>query len=192
MRYCAIYECKICEFKSCYYCLIDYSKRKLIQNITGIKEEEVKISRRVEKDINIKVNQSEKKPYTSANQNSTHNSVEGASIADISALFDGFDARENYSQVCKHFGKYTEQYIEFQSWPCPREFFLRQENWIKSHGRVHPYDYMEYADRSPIIHQPDRLELELISIRKHNNYIYEGQVLVNSQNFHGFGRILQF
>lgn len=98
----------------------------------------------------------------------------------MSALFDGFDARENYSLVSKHFGKYVEQYIEFQSWPTPREFFIRQENWTKSHGRVLPYDYMDYADRSPIIHQPDRLELELISIRKHNNYIYEGQVLVNS------------
>jgi hypothetical protein len=89
-------------------------------------------------------------------------------------LFGGVDVRENYSLVSKYFGKYTEQYIEFQSWPTPREFFIRQENWIKSHGRVNPYDYMEYADRSPEIHQPDRLELELISIRKHNNYIYEG------------------
>jgi hypothetical protein len=46
MRYCALYECKICEFKACYYCLIDYSKRTLLQNITGVVEEEVKVSSR--------------------------------------------------------------------------------------------------------------------------------------------------
>jgi hypothetical protein len=46
MRNCAIYQCKICEFKACYYCLIDFSKRRLIQNITGVKEDEVKTTRR--------------------------------------------------------------------------------------------------------------------------------------------------
>jgi hypothetical protein len=46
MRFCALYECKICEYKACYYCLIDYSKRKLLQNITGNVEEEQKISTR--------------------------------------------------------------------------------------------------------------------------------------------------
>ena len=90
------------------------------------------------------------------------------------SLFDGQDVRDNYSQISKLFSKYTDQYIEFQSWPTPKEFFTRQESWIKSHGSIDPYNYMEYADRSPKIHQPDRLELELISIRKHNNYIYEG------------------
>jgi hypothetical protein len=54
MRFCALYECKICEFKACYYCLIDYSKRTLIQNITGIVEEEVKVSSRLDKQKTIK------------------------------------------------------------------------------------------------------------------------------------------
>lgn len=32
-RFCAVYECKMCEQKFCYYCLIDFSKRQLIQNL---------------------------------------------------------------------------------------------------------------------------------------------------------------
>lgn len=39
---------------------------------------------------------------------------------------------------------------------------------------------------------PDRLELELVSIKKYNNYVYEGQVLTKNQVFHGFGRLLQY
>jgi hypothetical protein len=171
MRFCALYECKICEFKACYYCLIDYSKRNLIQNITGIVEEEVKVSSRPDKKINIKT--ANPKDLL-IDQNQTSKSNTELSASDTSNLFDGFDARENYSLVSKHFGKYVEQYIEFQSWPTPREFFTRIENWTKNHGKVLPYDYMDYADRSPVIHQPDRLELELISIRKHGNYVYEG------------------
>lgn len=33
LRNCAIYECKHCEYKFCYYCLIDSSKRQLISNL---------------------------------------------------------------------------------------------------------------------------------------------------------------
>jgi hypothetical protein len=32
----------------------------------------------------------------------------------------------------------------------------------------------------------------LVQIKKQNNFVYEGQVLINTQNFHGFGRLLQF
>ena len=42
------------------------------------------------------------------------------------------------------------------------------------------FNYIAYSDHCPKIHTPDRLQLELVSIRKHHNYIYDGQVLVNS------------
>ena len=45
LRYCALYQCKICENKFCYYCLIDYSKRMLLKSITGEKDEEPKVNR---------------------------------------------------------------------------------------------------------------------------------------------------
>lgn len=38
MRNCALYQCKICEFKFCYYCLIDSSKRMLLSNLGYVKE----------------------------------------------------------------------------------------------------------------------------------------------------------
>lgn len=41
-------------------------------------------------------------------------------------------------------------------------------------GKIDPYDFFIQADQAPKPHTPDRLELELISIRKHNNYIYQG------------------
>lgn len=34
LRNCAVYQCKQCESKFCYYCLIDSSKRKLIHNLS--------------------------------------------------------------------------------------------------------------------------------------------------------------
>lgn len=32
----------------------------------------------------------------------------------------------------------------------------------------------------------------MVSIRKSNNFIYDGQVIVNTQNFHGFGRLFHY
>jgi hypothetical protein len=78
------------------------------------------------------------------------------------------------------------------TWPYPISFFTINESWINAHKAVPLFNYVEHAHLSPKIHQPDRLELELVSIRKQGNYVYEGQVLLNSQNFHGFGRILQY
>ena len=98
----------------------------------------------------------------------------------------------NYNIISQKFGKYTDQFIEMMSWAMPPEFFVRNQQWIENNFKIDPYDFFVHADQAPKIHTPDRLELELISIRKHNNYIYQGQVLVNSQNFHGFGRILQY
>lgn len=81
MRYCALYECKICEYKACYYCLIDSSKRMLLKNITGEKEEEVKISSRHQEKKPVKkpAPTKENNIYTTANPNhSGQNSNEGA------------------------------------------------------------------------------------------------------------------
>jgi len=60
------------------------------------------------------------------------------------------------------------------SWQYPPEFFTRNQPWIDMNGKIDPYDFFIQADQAPKPHTPDRLELELISIRKHNNYIYQG------------------
>ena len=98
--------------------------------------------------------------------------------------------------VSKNFGKYRDQFVEFQSWVIPGEFFFINASWIKSHTinqmELAPFDYIKYSSMAPKIHTPDRLESELVSIKKTNDFVYEGQVLINSQTYHGFGRILQY
>jgi len=80
--------------------------------------------------------------------------------------------------VSKNFGKYRDQFVEFKSWLIPGEFFFIHEAWIKSHTinqtSLPPFDYIKYSDRAPKIHTPDRLESELVSIKKTNDFVYEG------------------
>ena len=92
--------------------------------------------------------------------------------------------------ISKNFGKYRDQLLLFKQWAIPNEFFIIQPTWVANHFNAEPFDYLKYSHLSPKLYEPDRLECELVSIKKHNNYVYEGQVLVTSQNFHGFGRIL--
>lgn len=94
--------------------------------------------------------------------------------------------------ISKNFGKYRDQFLLFKIWEIPLDFFSIQPSWVANHYKVEPFDYLKYSHLSPKIHEPDRLECELVSIKKHNNFVYEGQVLVTSQNFHGFGRVLQY
>ena len=94
--------------------------------------------------------------------------------------------------IAQNFGKYRDQFLLFKQWRMSHDFFIVQPTWVANHFSVEAFDYLKYSHLSPKIHEPDRLECELVSIKKHNNYIYEGQVLVTSQNFHGFGRILQY
>mmetsp|Transcript_31779 Transcript_31779/g.48780 ORF Transcript_31779/g.48780 Transcript_31779/m.48780 type:complete len:155 (+) Transcript_31779:737-1201(+) len=35
MRYCAMYSCRICDHKVCFYCLIEASKKQLLSNISN-------------------------------------------------------------------------------------------------------------------------------------------------------------
>ena len=100
--------------------------------------------------------------------------------------------KKDLELIGKNFGKYRDQYLLFKIWEMPNDFFSIQPSWVANHYKVDPFDYLKYSHLSPKIHEPDRLECELVSIKKHNNFIYEGQVLVTSQNFHGFGRVLQY
>lgn len=69
-----------------------------------------------------------------------------------------------------------------------------QQQWVAQNYKVEPFDYLSKSKHAakPNFDGPDRLELELVSIKKHKNYAYEGQVLLKNQAFHGFGRILQY
>jgi hypothetical protein len=76
--------------------------------------------------------------------------------------------------VIKNFGKYLQQFVKFMAWPKPSSFFTRHENWSKQHGKVPEFNYVAYSDQCPKIHTPDRLEMELVSICKPQNFVYEG------------------
>ena len=167
-RNCAMYECKHCEQQFCYYCLIDHSKRMLIQNLISNQPEVHHRAKRTQKVAEI------------------------SALPEIKSEQPSQVVEQKKDIVLKNFGKYSDQYLEFMSWPINPSFFTTKEQWQNIHYKVDQYDYLEQSHNAPKIHQPDRLELELVSIRKLNNYIYEGQVIVNTQNFHGFGRIMQW
>ncbi len=62
----------------------------------------------------------------------------------------------------------------FQTWPMPLDFFIMQPTWVSQNFKPDPFDYVKYSHLAPKIHEPDRLELELVSIKKHGNFVYEG------------------
>jgi len=100
----------------------------------------------------------------------------------------------NQEKIRSSFGKYADQYCLFEKWPVPIEFFPMQQDWVGKNFKAEPFDFINNSKHvvKPSIDGPDRLELELVSIKKHMNYVYEGQVLTKNQTFHGFGRILQY
>ena len=56
----------------------------------------------------------------------------------------------------------------------PLDYFIMQPTWVSQNFKPDPFDSVKYSHLAPKIHEPDRLELELVSIKKHGNYVYEG------------------
>ena len=48
------------------------------------------------------------------------------------------------------------------------------DDWINTHFKVIPFDYLAHSQNAPQTHTPDANERELVSLRKQKNYIYEG------------------
>ena len=51
--------------------------------------------------------------------------------------------------IVKHFGKYSNQFMEFQSWPIQAHFFTSQQSWTKLHSTLEPFDYLKYSEFAP-------------------------------------------
>lgn len=170
-RHCAVYQCKICEFVYCYYCLIDASKRLLFANIGQRAHTIVLQSQKEAKSFKFGQRVGVLK-ILNESQSSLFEEIEEKKIK-------GMDKKE-LDLIGKNFGKYRDQYLLFKCWEMPNDFFSIQPSWVANHYKVDPFDYLKYSHLSPKIHEPDRLECELVSIKKHNNFVYEGQVLVTS------------
>lgn len=76
---------------------------------------------------------------------------------------------EKDKQKHEAFGKYYGQYNLFEKWPAPVDFFTMQQQWADKHFKVQPFDFLNNSKHivKPKFDGPDKLELELVSIKKH-------------------------
>lgn len=155
-RYCAIYICKFCDHKACYYCLTESTKIFFVQNLA------IESQTNVLKPSAIMIQPPDMLPTPNLEKDGSPDHLMEINQEDLM----------HNEIVIQNFGKYLHQFVEFSSWAIPSNYFVNQPEWIKKHGKVPPFNFVVYSDQSPKIHDPDRLELELVSIGKQQNYQY--------------------
>lgn len=69
----------------------------------------------------------------------------------------------------QYFGRYMNQFSNFNSWSVPKTFFSQQKSWIKKYSMIDEFNFITHLDKQPK-NDRDTLVVELVCLSKPENF----------------------